>query len=191
MDDFKVTSKFVGILLDKNLFLNLFARLGDYLIQNNLLDSIILYNANSLHLTLYYLDAHLSDEENERLRLLVDKLRKDFKNLELNITSFNYFYDHKKENLAYFEANNTARLIEANNTLRLSFPNKVLDNTYNFVAHMTLFRIKNYALFKTHKGNLEKILNVFIEEVKDRNFFKDVNIFYVDSTKEPENYRIA
>lgn len=190
MNDSKVTSKFVGILLDKNLFPDLFTQLRNYLIQNNLLDSIILHDVNSIHLTLYYLDAYLSDEENERLQLLVDKLRKDFKSLELHITSFNYFSDQGEDRTAYFEANNTEKLTKTNKILRLSFPNKVLDNTYHFVAHVTLFRIEDYSLFKVHRENLEKILSIFIEKIKDKNIFKSINVFQVDSTKEPENYCI-
>lgn len=190
MNDFKITSMFVGILLDQNLFVNLFARLKNYLDKNDLIDKVILSNINSIHLTLYYLNADLSLEENEKLQFLLDELRKDFKSLELSITSFNYFYDQDKERIAYFEANNAEKLAEANQILRLSFPNKVLDNTYHFVAHVTLFRIEDYSSFKEHRENLEKILSIFIEEIKDKNFFKSVNIFQVDSTKGPESYHV-
>lgn len=191
MEDFKVTSKFVGVSLNSILFLNLFTQLRDYLIQNNLLRDIILHDINNLHLTLYYLDAYFPEEENRKLRLFTDKLKKEFKSFKLSIIAFNYFYNDKENNLAYFETDNTERLTEVNHELRLNFPNQVLDNTYNFIAHVTLFRIKNVPLFKAHKGNLEEILNIFIKEAKDENFFKDINIFYVDSTKEPENYIIA
>lgn len=191
MNDFKITSKFVGILLDQNLFVNLFARLKNYLDKNDLIDKVILSNTNSIHLTLYYLDAELSLEENKRLQFLIDELRKDFKSLELNVTSFNYFYDQEKERIAYFETNNAEKLEKINQIFRLSFPNKVLDNQYNFIPHVTLFRVVDPASFKKHKENLEKIFISYIDEIKGKNLFKSIHIFEVDSTKQPEQQRVV
>ncbi|MBI2018086.1 hypothetical protein HYS96_00085 [Candidatus Daviesbacteria bacterium] len=185
MNNFKLTSMFIGILLDKSVFSNLFVQLNSYLRENNLQDHIVLQNINSIHLTLYYLDSRLLKEEKEKIQLFVDRLRKDLQNLKLNITSFNYFYDQGKQSLCYFECNNE-RLIKVNKILKLNFPNSVLENTYSFVPHITLFKIKDYSFFKKHKKNLEKILIAFSKRMGSRNIFKSVNIFKVDSTKEPE-----
>lgn len=186
MRDFKLTSIFIGILLDKSAFFNLFAQLNEYLKKNNLLSSIILQDVNSLHLTLYYLDNHLLKEEQEKVQLLIGRLRKNLQNLKLNITSFNYFYDQGKQSLCYFECNNDKRLTAVNKILKSNLPNSVLENTYNFVPHITLFKIKGYSFFKKHKKNLEKILVDFSKEIGNGNIFKSVDIFKVDSTKEPE-----
>lgn len=191
MNSFKATSKFVGILLDQNLFVNLFVRLKNYLDKNDLIDKVILPNTNSIHLTLYYLDAEFSLEENKKLQFLIDELRKDFKSLELKITSFNYFYDQGKEKIAYFETSNTEKLEKINKVFRLSFPNKVLDNQYNFIPHVTLFRILDPVSFKKHKEILEKIFFSCIDEIKSKNLFKSFHIFEVDSTKEPEQQRVV
>lgn len=186
MSDFKLTSMFVGVLLDSSLFSNLFVQLNNYLKENNLLDDIILQNLQSIHLTLYYLDSHLLKEEQEKVQLLVGRLRKNLQNLKLNITSFNYFYDQGKEIICYFECSNDKRLTEVNKILKSNIPNSVLENTYNFVPHITLFKIKDYSFFKKHKQNLEQILIDFSRERGDRNILKSVNIFKVDSTNEPE-----
>lgn len=191
MNNFKITSKFVGILLDQNLFVNLFARLKNYLDKNDFIDKVILSNTNSIHLTLYYLDAELSLEESEKLQFLIDEFRKDFKSLQLNVTSFNYFYDQGKEKIAYFETSNTEKLDKINKVFRLSLPNKVLDNQYNFIPHATLFRVVDPASFKKHKENLEKIFISCIDEIKGKNLFKSVHIFEADSTKQPEEQRVV
>lgn len=183
MNDFKVTSKFVGILLDKSVFFDLFAKLNEYLKKNNLRSDIILQDVRSIHLTLYYLNNRLS--EKGKVQLLVGRLRKNLQNLELNMTSFNYFYDRGKERICYFECKNES-LIEVNKILKSNFPNNVSENTDNFVPHITLFKIKGYSFFKKHKKNLEKILIDFSKEIGSRGIFKSVNIFKVDSTKEPE-----
>lgn len=186
MNDFKLTSMFVGILLDRSIFFDLFAKLNGYLKKNNLRSDIILQDVNSLHLTLYYLDNHLLKEEQEKVQLLVGRLRKNLQNLKLNITSFNYFYDQGKRSLCYFECNNNKRLTAVNKILKSNLPNSVLENTYNFVPHITLFKIKDYLSFNKHKKNLEKILIDFSKEIGNGNIFKSVDIFKVDSTKEPE-----
>lgn len=186
MRDFRLTSIFIGILLDKSAFFNLFAKLNGYLKKNNLRDDIILQDVNSLHLTLYYLDNHLLKEEQEKVQLLIGRLRKNLQNLKLNITSFNYFYDQGKQNLCYFECNNDKRLTEVNKILKSNLPNSVLENTYNFIPHITLFKIKDYLSFNKHKKNLEKILIDFSKEIGNGDIFKSVDIFKVDSTKEPE-----
>lgn len=186
MNDFKITSMFVGILLDKSVFFDLFVKLSNYLKENSLEDSIILQDVNSLHLSLYYLDNDLPQKAQD----LLSKIRKELKDLELNITSFNYFYDQEKERIAYFEANNTERLKETNQVFRSNLPNNALENSYSFVSHITIFKIKDYTFFKKHKKNLEKMLIDFSREIGSKDIFKSVNIFQVDSTKEPENYRI-
>lgn len=178
---------FVGILLDKSTFFGLFDKLSSYFKKNSLEESIILQDINSLHLSLYYLDKELPENS---LNLLT-KIRKDLKNLKLNITSFNYFYDQQKERIAYFEANHSKRLKEANQVLRSNLPNNVLENSYSYVPHVTIFRIKDYSIFKKHKKNLEKILSNFSKEIEDKNVFKGVNFFKVDSTKESEAQLIA
>lgn len=177
---------FVGVLLDSSLFSNLFAKLNEYLKKNNLRSDIILQDVRSIHLTLYYLDSYLSKQKKEKIQLFVGRLRKNLQNFKLNITSLNYFYDQGKKSLCYFECNNDKRLTEMNTILKSNFPNSVLENTYNFVPHITLFKIKGYSFFKKHKKNLEKILIDFSKEIGNGNIFKSVNIFKVDSTKEPE-----
>jgi len=184
MNNFKLTSMFIGILLDKRVFSNLFVKLSTYLKENNLQGSIILQDINSLHLSLYYLDNRFSEEE--KIQRFINRLRKNTQNLKLNVISFNYFYDQKIARTCYFECSNKEKLIEVNKILKLNLPNKVLENTYNFVPHITLFEIKGYSFFKKHKKNLEKILIDFSKRMGSRNIFKSVNIFQVDSTKEPE-----
>lgn len=182
MDNFEITSMFVGILLNKTLFSNLFLKLRSYLKEHRLEDYIILQGIDSLHLSLYYLDNNLP----EGVLGLLSKIRKDLEGLELNITSFDYFYDQGKEKIAYFKANRTEKLKKINQIFRLSIPNNVLENSYDFIPHVTIFTIKDYPSFKKHKQNIERMLINFSEEIKDKNVFKSVNIFKVDSTKEPE-----
>lgn len=182
MNNFETTSQFVGILLNKSIFFDLSIQLSNYLKDNNLEDGIILQDINSIHLSLYYLDSNPPKKASD----LLNQIRKDLEGLELNIASFNYFYENQQERIAYFESNNIERLKKANQIFRLNLPNNVLENSYNFIPHITIFSIKDYPSFKKNKKNLEEILSSFIEKIKEKNVFKSVNIFQVDSTKEPE-----
>lgn len=186
MKNFKITSMFIGILLDSNLFSNLFLQLNKYIRDNNLLNSITLQNANSIHITLYYLGANLSSNEKKEMQYYLDEIKKVVQNLELDITSFNYFYAQGKERICYFEFSNIEKIVEINHILRINFPNDILDNTYRFTPHITIFKIRDESVFKKHKGNLSKILSDFCNEMIDINTTIGVNIFKVDSSKEPE-----
>lgn len=186
MKNFKITSMFIGILLDSNLFTNLFLQLNKYIKDNNLLNSIILQDVNSIHLTLYYLGENFSGSEKKEIQHYLHKIKRILRDLELDIISFNYFYVQGRERICYFECNNIEKIVKINHILRINFPNDILDNTYRFTPHITVFKIKDELAFKKHKGNLQKILSDFCNEIIGINTIIGVNIFKVDSSKVPE-----
>ncbi|MBI3289806.1 hypothetical protein HYZ78_00235 [Candidatus Microgenomates bacterium] len=184
MGNYLITSTFIGASLDSKLFLNLYVELNEYITRNNLKDAIVLQDIHSIHTTLHYLDENFSQEKLKRIQLRLATLGKDIEFIKIN--HINYFYDNYKEKICYFELFNSERLSEINKRLKVIFPSNVQENSYKYIPHVTLFKIKEYAEFKKHQKNIEKIILYFLEQIATKSFKTTINIFLVNSCFEPE-----
>lgn len=184
MNNYLITSVFIGASLDSKLFLNLYVKLNEYIKSNALKNTIILQDIHSIHTTLHYLDKNFLQEKLKHIQLRLSTLEK---NIEfIKITRINYFYDDQKEKICYFEPFNSERLSEINKRLKVDFPSNVQENSYEYIPHVTLFKINDCSEFKKHQKNIEKIILSFLEQIADKSFKITINIFLVNSDFEPE-----
>lgn len=184
MDNYLITSTFIGASLDSKLFLNLYVKLNEYITRNNLKDVIVLQDIHSIHTTLHYLDENFSQEKLKHIQLRLATLEKDFEFVK--ITHINYFYDGQKEKICYFELFNSERLSEINKSLKVEFPSNVKENNYTYIPHITLFKINQNSKFEKHQKNIEKIILDFLEQNTNKSYKVRINIFLVNSSFQPE-----
>lgn len=184
MDNYLITSTFIGASFDSKLFLNLYVKLNEYIKRNDLKDTIILQDIHSIHTTLHYLDKNFSQKKLKHIQLRITTLEKDIEFIK--ITRINYFYDDQKEKICYFELFNPERLSEINKSLKVEFPSSIKENNYKYIPHVTIFKIKESSEFKKHQKNIEKIILYFLEQIADKSFKTTINIFLVNSCFEPE-----
>lgn len=184
IDNYLVTSAFIGASFDSKLFFNLYVKLNEYVKMNSLKDTIILQDILSIHVTLHYLDKNITQGKLRYIRLGLMTLRESLG--PIKITGFNYLYDDKKEKVCYFELFDPERLADINQKLKADYPLDVQGNTYKYIPHVTLFKIKRHLEFKKHQKNLEKIISNFVEQIADKNFRTKISIFLVNSDFEPE-----
>lgn len=181
-----ITSYFIGILLDSAIFDNLFSHLNEYIEKNNLQDSILLQNKLSLHITLYYLRKALN--ENEISTINEDIKHSDSKNLKnIKINSINYFLNGNKKILCYLECSNKINLKKINTYFSNKYKHSdVIDNSYIFLPHISLFKIKNSKKFDLHESNIQQIITKELKLINNLCLFKSINLFMVNSETEPE-----
>ncbi len=180
-----ITSHFIWIELNQEVFKSMYSKISDFLVKNNLNKIIILQNINTIHITLYYLDKNLDNCYKNNIKSFIKKI--DISN-DIYLKDFKYFYRNKKEILLYLETNTSINLLEKRNILNNKFKEKSTeDNDLKFISHITLFRILDYEKFITIKKELEKIILAELEKFSKININnKKIFLYAVDSTQSPE-----
>ena len=180
------TSHFVWISLKVELFENIFKRIKNIFWEN--LEKIIeLKNMYSLHMTLYYLPKKLKNSDFQKIEKIISEIDIDF--WKINVRKLKYFW----KDIAYLSFENTEQLETINNIFKNNFPkyNKIIDNSYNnFIAHTTIFKIKNDKKYLENKPKIEKIFSEEILKLKEKNIFWDIHIYAVNSNISPELQKI-
>ncbi|ATU05324.1 hypothetical protein BKN14_02620 [Candidatus Gracilibacteria bacterium HOT-871] len=180
------TSHFVGISLKVELFENIFEKIKN-IFGKNLQKIIELQSMDSLHITLYYLPKKLKNSDFQKIEKIISEIDIDFG--KINVKELNYF----GKNIAYLSFENTEQLDKINNIFKNNFPkyNKIIDNSYNnFIAHTTIFKIKNYKKFLEHKAKVEKTFSEEISKLTKENIFGNIHIYAVSSNTSPEFQKI-
>lgn len=180
-----ITSHFIGIELENELFNDLFDTLDKYLHDNDIWDAIVLQDRKSLHITLYYLEKDLESE-------LIEDIKK---RTQLCDVSSNIYVDW----CDYFYRNENKYVLFANiktdidvKAIRNMFHNIYLrdfieENCFDFHAHMTIWKITNPWIFEKHRNSIEKIILGEFWNLENININTgNVCIYSVDSTKSPE-----
>lgn len=164
----KTTSHFVWIELKSELFSDIFSAVYLYLEKNNILDCIVLQNPLSSHITLYYFENNIDETEKEEIKKYYKKF--DIKN-SITVSGFDYFMNWEwKKFICYFLPQTDIILENYRNDLHQKFDRIwVLDNNYEFIPHITFFRIKNHTIFEKHKKNIENIINNELQKIKNIN----------------------
>ena len=180
------TSHFVWISLKVELFENIFKRIKN-IFWENLHKIIELQNMDSLHITLYYLPKKLKNSDFQKIEKIISEIDIDF--WKINVRKLKYFW----KDIAYLSFKNTEQLEEINNIFKNNFLkyNKIIDNSYNnFIAHTTIFKIKNDKKYLEYKPKIEKIFSEEILKLKEKNIFWDIHIYAVNSNISPELQKI-
>lgn len=184
----KPTSHFLGISLNNKLFSGLFNSLQKYLKENNLENIIELQNLSSLHITLYYFDKNLDSS-------ILLNIKNDLKELNKNIfpvyiDQVRFFQKDSKKYLCYLSLKKQNNLTEINSFSKNKYSNQVEDNINPYIPHITLFKIKDFSLYKDHEKYILSIINTNLEGIKNTDIFKKFNFYTVDSSCSPEKQRI-
>lgn len=182
------TSHFLGTTLNNKLFSGLFNSLQKYLKENNIENIIELQNLSSLHITLYYFGKELDSST-------LINIRADLKSLNNNIfpiyiNQVHFFQKKSKDYLCYLSPLEIVKLSEINLTLKNKYLNDIEDNNYSYIPHITVFKIKNFSIYKDHEESILSIINSHLEKIKTKNSFKEFNFYSVDSNHSPQEQKI-
>ena len=89
----------------------------------------------------------------------------------------------------YLEPGNSdGYLDDCNNLLRNTFQeyNSIIDNTYSFIPHITLFKIRDIPAFENVRIEVEEILKNYLLSTVDINIYESIELFQVNSDFSPE-----
>ena len=183
-----LTSHFLGITLKNKIFNELFESLKEYLAKNNIKNIIELQNLSSLHITLYYFGKKLDSQILANIKMDLKNLNKNI--FSININQVNFFQKNSKNYLCYLSPLETARLNKINLILKNKYLNNVEDNNYSYIPHVTIFKIKNFSIYKDYEKDILSIINLHLEKIKTKDSFKEFNLYSVDSNHSPEEQKI-
>lgn len=176
----QTTSHFIWIQLNPEIFSDLFVKIFQYLKENNIEDILIFQNILSVHITLYYFEANLSEFDIIKIWKKIDEIDKNF---TINVWSLKYFEREKNKVVWYLEWKSNKNLGNIFNEFNTKFQRKeVFENSLKFVPHITLFKINDSRVYEEHKGNIEKIIEEEIKKFKEINIFTwKINLYRVNS----------
>lgn len=178
-----LTSHFIGVALNADIFADLFVEL-QHLIRREKCQGVTLVNPLSVHLTLYYLPKSIQDLSLQRV--LTD-LKKQEAIDTIHLKGFAYFEtERKQEHLLYLSVEEfwpgriNQQLAQALNHTDLP------DNSLDFVAHISILKIENYSEFKRIQPEIEKYVARFIQKKCQQNLFLGIHLYAVSSLFQPE-----
>ncbi|MFA7676424.1 MAG: 2'-5' RNA ligase family protein [Candidatus Shapirobacteria bacterium] len=138
-----------------------------------------------MHITLYYFGKKF--EIKTLLKIKNDLLKLNKKIFPVYIDKFNFFEKEKQTYLYYLYPSKDKKLKNVNSKLKLNYINDVPDNDYSkYIPHMTLFKIRNFEVYKKYNEEILKIITSNLGEIKKNNSFKEINLYAVDSKFSPE-----
>lgn len=180
----KPTSHFLGICLKSNPYKKLFIELQEYFRKNKIIDAIEMQNILSLHITLYYLGPNINPIKTSLANNL-STLRKN--KLVIYAVNHAYFPKKAKNTICHLVPSNMEIMEKLNIKIDRKYHlHKIVENTYSFVPHITVFRIIDHERFNTHKKNIDEIINKFLSKNKKVNTFNGFYLYEVNSKFKPE-----
>lgn len=142
---------------------DLFDELCEYIRDHQLEMSVQLQSRESLHITIYYLDAVLSDsEQSSCLELLNEWAIARKRNVHLRWCKYFYRGDLPyilyiaPDNFTYFELKNK----QATEQL---YRDDIIENQFRFTPHITIMRIIDSRQFSLHADVIENMIQSYIE----------------------------
>ena len=162
----KTTSHFIWIDIKSELLSDLFSEVYLYLKQHNVESILSFQNPLSIHITLYYLEKDISKNTKKEI---VDFI-KDFEISEsIFISWFDYFTRWKDSKyLLYLIPKNKSDLKYFRDKIDAIYDRKyILDNSYDFISHISFFKILNPGLFEKHREDIEKIIKKEIKKLEN------------------------
>lgn len=179
-----ITSHFIGISLDSSVFVDLFVELQKYVKKNNIEGAIELQNPLSVHITLCYLDD--SEGLYSKLKEEINKLNDFYGDIQIKIKGFDIFKRDGLNYIYYLYPFKQQALVDINHKLKQSYPNEIVDNNYPFNPHMTLFKIRKYQTYVSHKESIEAVIRRYLKIIQEKNVFKRFNLYAVNSEFSPQ-----
>ncbi len=177
------TSHFLWIKLKSEYFVLLYTEIQKLLWDKK--DIVEFQNILSIHITLYYFPKQLSSNDIKQIQTIKKHLWKRTVTLQWYAT----FGDSIHSKMYYLEPGNSdGYLDDCNNLLRNTFQeyNSIIDNTYSFIPHITLFKIRDIPAFENVRIELEEILKNHLLNTVDINIYESIELFQVNSDFSPE-----
>ncbi|MEK7570843.1 MAG: hypothetical protein AAB553_01085 [Patescibacteria group bacterium] len=183
----QITSYFIGIVLENAPFVTLFVRLQQYIKKHKLEDAVLLQNILSLHISLYYFDATLTEDQKKAVKEDAEHLSLMHETLEVSPIKGSYFNKGTNNTLCYITCSQTEVLEKLHSffTKKYLSPN-VPENQYAYIPHLSLFTILDSDKYAQHKKAVDQIIIEEIELLKKYSLVKDIQLFQVNSLFSPE-----
>lgn len=182
----EITSHFLGITLDTELFVDLFTELQIYLNNNSISSCLEFVNPLSLHLTLYYFGDKFISSDYKKIKKNIFLLNKKFKNLSLSLDSYGVFQKNEVDCLYYLYPSFYVKFKKINDYYRKNFANSIIDNTQDFIPHITLFKILDQKNYLKHKEKIISVIDKHISIINNKNAFRSINLYCVNSKFSPQ-----
>lgn len=182
----KTTSHFVGIPLDSSRFVELFVDLQKYFRAHGLEGALELQNILSLHITLYYLESSI--DENEKTQIMQD-ITKLYSDGALGVAQLKgtYFGEPGKERICYLGCPRSVRFEEINQFFVRKYNySQIPENQLAFVPHISLFRINDPGAYAPHKVEVDKLIDKTVGSISCDGLIKGLYLFQVSSLFHPE-----
>lgn len=179
------TSHFIGLEIRSTELSDLYGELQDFFRDNELLEDLELQNPLSPHITLYYLDSELSEDEHRQIRTLIKDTTRD--DIQLTGLQVKYFGEAGSERVCYIGCDQNSALSGLNQIFTQAIDrDHAAENSLAFVAHISLFRIKQQERFAQYKKDIELIINTFLTQLAVNNLMGEVALYAVNSKYHPE-----
>ena len=175
------TSFFIGVDIENTYFLELFHLLNEYIKNNKLEEIIELQNLLSLHITLCYFD---KEYVLKNVDIIIEDIALFNKTkLQIQIGNIEYF----NNSTGYLSIVNKSDLEHINSELWNKYSaNRVLENRYSYIPHITIFKVKNKEVFKRHIEKVNEIIQDFLLTISGMSIYNEVYLYAVNSKFTPE-----
>lgn len=180
------TSHFLATSLQTAVFTDLLVSLQRFCKEQRIEDCIELQNPLSLHITIYYLDAELTDYEHATIPILLNKWRSTYSNSSVRIGGHNFFFVNEQPHFCFLVPRSTCDLGMIHNECAALMPNVLPKNQFTYTPHITLFTVKDFLRYAAHSQAIEKILNEHIQVMSDIDVFANFHLYAVDSNYSPQ-----
>lgn len=182
-----LTSHFIGIKINSKAFADLFVKLQQYLKDNGVEQTIELQDIHSLHVSLYYLQKEILSQERNNIKHTTETLNKSHKDFVLTPDHVAYFKKAETDYLGYIACSQVQKLTVFNSQLAKEYKkDRILENQYTYIPHISLFRVINHKLFIIHRENINSIIKQQLNDINNENLFQGFYLFEVNSKFHPE-----
>jgi 2'-5' RNA ligase len=182
----QTTSHFIGISLDSSKFTDLFVDLQKYFRSHDLEGAIEFQNILSLHITLYYLESSLAENEKVQLSQDASEISSDGA-LSISGLKGSYFGEPGKERVCYIGCAENEKFKEINQFFAKKYRySQIPENQLAFVPHISLFRIHNPDAYAPHKLAVDALISKATQAIDHDSLIKGVRLFQVSSLFHPE-----
>lgn len=183
----KTTSHFIGIKINSKAFIDLFFTLQKYIKDNDLALVIELQDIQNLHVSLYYLPQEIPAQELSSIKNTIKTLHDLYKDFMLTHNKVSYFKKDDSDYLCYVVCSQTKELNKLNRQLANQYKKiQIPDNQYDYIPHISLFRVLNNKLFFKHKENITTTILQALKNIQNENLFQGIFFFGVNSNFHPE-----
>lgn len=182
----QTTSHFIGLALDSSQFTYLFVNLQKYFRSHDLEGAVEFQNILSLHITLYYLESSLAEDEKAQL---LQEASDVSSNGTLSISGLkgSYFGEPGKERVCYIGCVENEKFKGINQFFAKKYGySQIPENQLAFVPHISLFRIHNPDAYAPHKAGVDALINTGVQAIGQDSLLQGVHLYQVSSLFHPE-----